>query len=278
MLLVMLSLGALAGLILAAVVTYSMPKIYESSVTIEIRPPANINFDGTEVLTPPNYCATQFEVIKSRNSLVRVIEMLDLTNKWAMDRESVFNVLKAVVITENIQGTDLLNIRVRHPNREDARDVAAEVAQAYKSYRSDIETRTSERRILELKQLVREQEDRMEMYRKIVTVIAEKFESGTEDSSGANAVEQLDLIDAKRDLDTERSSLEKMRFKLVSAEIDHEITDPIIIVHDDPVVANVPILPNIQMNLVRGIVRGALFSPFFALPLMFFLNRRSVAC
>lgn len=38
MFLVMLPIGALAGLLVAAVVTYMMPKMYESEAVIEVRP------------------------------------------------------------------------------------------------------------------------------------------------------------------------------------------------------------------------------------------------
>ncbi|MFM2199470.1 MAG: hypothetical protein RLZZ505_2902 [Verrucomicrobiota bacterium] len=189
MLLVMAPVGMMAGLMLAAVVTYVMPKKYESFATIEIKPRQR---QAIEVAASPQsggmteiVCGTEFEKIKSRNSLSKVIDSLDLMNRWGLDRETALQILKGIVQTENIRGTDLIQIRVRHTNKEDARDIAAEVARAYKEYRQELESKSLERGISEFKRAVREQEDRVEERRKLLTTIG-RSKSPSADSSLAN--------------------------------------------------------------------------------------------
>lgn len=117
------------------------------------------------------FFATEFEIIKSRNVLVKVAEQLELPNKWGYDKETIFMILKGIVDTQNRRGTDLIDIKVRHTNKEDARDITAEVAKAYKNYRTEIEGRDSERGLQELRKAVRDQEDKVEERRKLLTTI-----------------------------------------------------------------------------------------------------------
>ncbi|MEK6230594.1 MAG: Wzz/FepE/Etk N-terminal domain-containing protein, partial [Luteolibacter sp.] len=122
----------------ASVITYVMPKKYESYATIEVKPrertidPLGGVMRSSGPTMTAQFFGTEFEKIKSRKSLARVIDGLDLVNKWGIDREMVLRILKGIVNTQNIRGTDLISIRVRHTNKEDARDITAEVARAYK--------------------------------------------------------------------------------------------------------------------------------------------------
>ena len=136
-----------------------LPRDYEAEAVIEIIPrERRIDPLGGTMREPsamtPQFFGTEFEKIKSRNSLSRVIDNLDLTNKWNTDRESALKILKDSVETENIRGTDLIAIRVRHPNQEDARDITAEVARAYKEYRTDLEGKTQEKSINEKHRMI----------------------------------------------------------------------------------------------------------------------------
>lgn len=162
----------------AAVITYVMPKKYESEATIEVRPRTggmNIGFgtrdnSGAGMMTA-QFFGTEFEKIKSSNSLTKVVENLELTNKWGVNRETAIQILKGIVNTQNIRGTDLISIRVRHTNKDDARDITAEVAKAYKEYRSEIENRDSTKALYELNKAVRDQEDKVEERRKVLATI-----------------------------------------------------------------------------------------------------------
>ena len=163
----------------AAVITYVMPKKYESEATIEVKPRGTgmSPFGGREIdIEGPNrmtaqFFGTEFEKIKSSNSLSKVVDNLELTNKWAVDKETAIRILKGIVNTQNIRGTDLISIRVRHTDKEDARNVTAEVAKAYKAYRTEIESRDADKGLVELNKAVRDQEDKVEERRKLLGTI-----------------------------------------------------------------------------------------------------------
>lgn len=388
----------------ASVITYVMPKKYESYATIEVKPrERSIELLGGMMRSngptmTPQFFGTEFEKIKSRNSLTRVIDSLDLVNKWGMDRETVLRILKGIVDTQNIRGTDLISIRVRHTNKEDARDITAEVASSYKEYRTDLEGKTVEKGINELKKAVREQEDKVEERRKILTTISRTKDiiyygdremarpGGLEEDSSADyarnmynelegekmqlesqiqsllkydseqllnyasgldlpdnmiktlypqyydlkrqidglkasglgdrhptvvsnvrmlesmkndldegvvnlrtrlqgqldmakerlekvelrkvetkktalekSIDTQDYVDAKRDFETDLALLEQMKLKLMTEEIAEGLPSETIVMHDDPVISDSPVSPNVTLNLVLGAVVGLIF-------------------
>lgn len=161
----------------ASVITYVMPKKFQSSATIEIKPRDKTvdpmsGMSGMKVTMSEQFFGTEFEKIKSRNSLSKVVDELDLMNKWGTDKETCLGILKGIVNTQNIRGTDLISITVRHTKPEDARDIAAEVARAYKDYRAELEGKSIEKGINELRKAVRDQEDRVEENRQTLTTIS----------------------------------------------------------------------------------------------------------
>ena len=79
----------------AAVITYVMPKKYESEATIEVKPRGtgmsplgNAFTDISSGRMTPQFFGTEFEKIKSRNSLQKVVDNLELVNRWNVDRPS----------------------------------------------------------------------------------------------------------------------------------------------------------------------------------------------
>ena len=104
----------------AAVITYVMPKKYESEAIIEVKPrsmgmsPLGNGMQSSSVSQmTPQFFGTEFEKIKSRNSLSKVVENLELVNKWNVDKETALRILKGIVNTQNIRGTDLISISSR---------------------------------------------------------------------------------------------------------------------------------------------------------------------
>jgi capsular exopolysaccharide synthesis family protein len=215
----------------AAVITYVMPKKFESFATIEIKPRAPVisplgvqmtESSGSTRITP-QFFNTEFEKIKSRNSLLKVIDSLDLPTKWDQDREYVLRVLRNVVNTQNIRGTDLIEIRVRHTSKEDARDIATEVARAYRDYRRETEGRYAERGIVELARAVRAQKDKVEELRKSLDNIVRTrgiipsgedsyfANQGYDEAMGANSAQQsyFELEKLKAELQSQIETLLK---------------------------------------------------------------------
>jgi succinoglycan biosynthesis transport protein ExoP len=215
----------------AAVITYVMPKKYESEARIEVKPRTGgmsplgmmmTEASGANRMTP-QFFGTEFEKIKSRNALEKVVENLELVNRWSVDKETALNILKGIVNTQNIRGTDLISIRVRHTNKVDARDIADEVAKAYKAYRNEIESNEAERQLQELNKAVRDQEDKVEERRKVLATIVrtkgiiyrgqDSFygQSGVDEDLGAKTALQVyhELEQEKMQLESQISSLLK---------------------------------------------------------------------
>lgn len=162
----------------ASVITYVMPKRYESFATIEVKPrertidPLGGMMNSNGPTMTPQFFGTEFEKIKSRNALNRVIDKLDLTSKWSTDRETVLGILKGIVGTQNIRGTDLIQITVRHTSKEDAKDITDEVSRSYREYRDELEGKTQDKGVNEIRKAVRLQEDKVEERRKVLTTIS----------------------------------------------------------------------------------------------------------
>lgn len=162
----------------AAVITYVMPKKFESEAVIEIKPKTGgmsplgnmISDPGARAMTP-NFFPTEFEKIRSYNSLAKVVTNLDLVDKWQVDKDIAIKILKSIVDTQNTRGTDMISIRVRHTSKDIARDVTEEVVRAYKDYRMEIEKGDADRTLYELNKAVRDQEDKVEERRKVLSTI-----------------------------------------------------------------------------------------------------------
>jgi succinoglycan biosynthesis transport protein ExoP len=213
----------------AAVITYVMPKKYQSSATIEVKPraPEMSPFEGGSSYgsTPmtPQFFGTEFEKIKSAKSLEKVVKSLELTTKWGVDADTAVQILKGIVNTQNIRGTDLISITVRHTDKEDARNVTAEVARAYKEYRTEIENHDADRGLKELNKAVQDQEDKVEERRKLLAIIVrtkgiiykgqDSFygQSGVDEDQGARTALQTfnELEQSKMQLESQINSLLK---------------------------------------------------------------------
>ena len=219
----------------AAVITYVMPKKYESEATIEVKPRAaglsplgsDLNELSGAARTTPQFFGTEFEKIKSRNSLEKVVQNLELVNRWSMDKETILQILKGIVDTQNIRGTDLISIRVRHTNKVDARDIAEEVARSYRQYRSEMERRDSENALLELNKAVRNQEDKVEERRKVLSTIVRTkgiIYKGTDSFYGQTGVDEdqgaRTALEAYNELEQEKRKLESQINSLLKYDSD----------------------------------------------------------
>ena len=154
-----------------------LPSDHEAEAIIEIKPrgriidPLGDVARGATTMTP-QFFGTEFEKIKSRKVLEQVVDNLDLTARWNTDKESAINELKDSIETENLKGTDLIAIRVRQPDEQDAREITREITNGYRDYRQSLEKKLLEKGLAEFKKAVRDQEDKVEEARKILTTIS----------------------------------------------------------------------------------------------------------
>jgi len=289
MFLVMLPVGAVIGLLVAAVITYVMPKKYESESVIELREPTAAKETEEEPMGIESFkfhFGTELEKFRSSKTLGSVVDSLDLVQKWNMDKQEVIQILKSIVVTQRIEGTDLVSIRVWHTNKEDARDIAAEVARAYKEDRVETEKRNQEAVLQVLSKQVRDQEDKIEEGKAVVLAITKSkgLLIGDGPSTGEaageaakNLPDMSDYADARRDLEVQQKILEALRMKRLNSELKFKLPSESVVVHDAAVIAQSPVSPNVTLNLALGTAIGLLVSPLLALPLMWLLMARKTS-
>ncbi len=212
-------LAIAACVALTLVVLSLMPGQYEAAATIEIKPRNHgmspmAEATGAKRMTPQVF-GTEFEKIKSRNILEKVVENLGLESRWAVDRETALKRLRDRIKTRNIRGTDLIEIRAREKDPDLARDIAGEVSENYQAYRRDIEQRDAQRQLAELGRAVRDQEDKVEERRKVLATIVRT--KGTIYRGQDSLHEQSDAegdqgakpaLQAYRELEQEKSQLQ----------------------------------------------------------------------
>jgi polysaccharide biosynthesis transport protein len=161
----------------ALVITYVMPKKYESTAVVQVRPIGT----GTQVIpgvtdnrqmeNGATFFPTEFAVIKAQKTLDAAIENLDLVNRWNTDLETVRNTLKGIVDAQDIRGTSLIEIRVRYNDPKDAQKIAKEVAEAYRERRRKLQGDYANQTLDELRKAVIVQEDAVEDKRKLLSQI-----------------------------------------------------------------------------------------------------------
>lgn len=257
--------GPSIGFFMACVVTYVMPKKYESEAVIEVAPPGNPS--APSAITP-QFFGTEFEKIKGHESLGKVVDSLELVNRWSVDKETAIRILKGIVTTENVRGTDLISIRARHTNKEDARKITAEVARAYREYRMEIRKREVDRQLGELNNTVKTQEEKVEERTKLLRTIPIPVDPHVVRKWG-----EADYADAKKDLETDQALLQQMKLKQVEKIVQSRIDREPVVIHEEPRIAESPVSPNVSLNLGFGAVLGFILSPLMALPLIVLLNR-----
>jgi capsular polysaccharide biosynthesis protein len=247
------------GFLTSAVITYIMPKKYESFATIEIHE-----------LSDQSQFRTEMEKLTSATVLNRATDQLDLTTRWGTDRQTCIDLLRDLLIIEQIRGTDLVRIRARHTQREDARDTAMAVVNSYQSIRSEQLESEKKSRLQALQAAISEQEQ------KVAELRARKMGGGA--SSPHSDGEVSADLDALHDQETDVL----MKMKVDAGTLSHSgsgaFLDPwMIIVHDEPLIADRPYSPNVGLNLTLGTLSGLLLGFPLALAIMAMLHRRSAA-
>jgi uncharacterized protein involved in exopolysaccharide biosynthesis len=270
-LLAMVPVAVLGCFLIAAIITYLTPSKFESTAVIEILD-HRLRVNGMESQEPRTeaFYQTEIKKITSRNSLIKAIESLDLSKRWGVDRETALAILKGALKPQQIRGTDLISISAIHTNREDARDIVAEVSRAYIDYRKELAEKPLAEMVEELHKMLLNQEDSVAEKRKALSLISMREDT---DSLG-----NQNLIDAKRDLELELAVLQETKLKLTNYEIEKNSPNlSSVVVHDDPIISETPVSPNVTRSLMIGLAAGLFLSPFLALPMMWILHRKNSA-
>lgn len=269
-------LAIAACVVITLVILQLIPREQSSRAVLEIRPRAtpmqplgqDMSGDAGKSAMTPQFFGTEFENIKSRKSLEKVAEKLDLAGRWGTDKEQAVEQLKKSVQTKNIRGTDLIEIEVNHRDKSTADEIAREVAYAYKDYRQEIEEKDAERQLGELNKAVRAQEDKVEERRKVLATIA-----GTHGTIAANdskeaikrSVDGQDYAAAKREFETEQELLQTMKLKQIGESISQKIPIQSVQIHELPgqknsesssALASNDAMESLRTDLPRELIEG----------------------
>jgi GH25 family lysozyme M1 (1,4-beta-N-acetylmuramidase) len=227
-----------------------MPSGHEAEVVLE--------FKAQGMGMAPQSFASEFDRIKSPESLSRVVEKLDLASRWNMDEDAAVQRLRDSTVTENTRGTDLLSIKVRDANESDAKEIVREIARNYRDYRWEQAARDSENGLAELNKAVRDQEAKVEENRRLLATISKNkgiIYRGTDPYHGEGRVDEdrvgtreeaitrglagQDYVDAKRELEVSQALLDSMKLKKIGAETALKMTQESIVIHDEPGVVGI---------------------------------------
>lgn len=156
----------------AAVITSVMPKKFESVAVVQVNPP-NQNSSELGVIMTRQFFETQFEIIETSKNLKVVSDVLDLKSKWSLPEDTVIAVLKNIVDTKQRTGTDLIEIKVEHIDKNLARDIAAEIALAYQTRRNSEEAQRAELQLDALDSEIANQTDKVAAKRRLLDTIAQ---------------------------------------------------------------------------------------------------------
>ncbi|MGK0184631.1 MAG: succinoglycan biosynthesis transport protein ExoP [Verrucomicrobiales bacterium] len=166
----------------AAVITYIMPREYLGRVRLQIQPVSQdyevFRENSTRAMLTPTFIQTQFQIITSKETLYHVIEELQLVKKWedAKSPSDAYNLLLNKLETEEVRGTDLIDIEVYHTDPKEAADLANAIGKAYKDRRTETETTRSTNALDMLNAQETLQEQKVENSRLRMIELMEKFD------------------------------------------------------------------------------------------------------
>jgi succinoglycan biosynthesis transport protein ExoP len=159
--------------ITTGVITFLMPKEYESKVMLQVQQNADFEVfqQGRGQGFDPRFTSTQFEIIQSKGILQPVITKLGLEKKWAEEydltsKELVYRKLKKMISLREVRNTDHISITVLSRDKEEAAAIANEIAIQYKQARVDEEERWLDRSLATLKQEVDNERANVEALRR----------------------------------------------------------------------------------------------------------------
>lgn len=178
----------------ALVIAYLRPSEYLGRVQIQVqrvardievfRETGSVGNLGSEQLPYMTFMQTQFEIIQSRETLKQVISKgkdsagnpLDLKKAWGVNSdEDAYRILKKKVETQDVRGTDLIDIEIYDTDPKLAADIANAVADAYNIRRQEEEKNRATKALTLLDTQIKKQEGRLEAARNNMIELMEEL-------------------------------------------------------------------------------------------------------
>lgn len=231
----------------AAVVTYTMPKLYESQATIELLP-SGLDVEAWGV---DQYMETELQVMRSNENLIRVSQQIQLEERWAMAEQQVVEQLKRAVKVQRVGQGRIIRVTCRHRMKADAQAVCQAVYTAYQYRKADLSHSRGKTRMLGLIQDDRAAGNQLEEL-----ALEYAHVSGTYQGD-------LEWVGVKREVEVVRRDLEaaEKKKKALEAELVEErrkMATPVevMLVHEVPQIGHNAVSPNIRLNLAMGLMVG----------------------
>ena len=211
--------------ITTGVVTYFLPKEYESSVTMQI----NQNDTYLKVFDDrgggggfdPRFITTQFEIIQRKEILYPVIEALGLEQKWKklygiVGKEQTLFRLRKMIDVREIRNTELIQISVLDQDKNEASEIANRIAEEYQRRRIGEQQGTVNRSLIQLKDEVAKQSRRVDELRAEAQRI--RIENEIQDLNPDSVVDPMQaanevLLSVEQQVSTERLRVSSLRAK-----------------------------------------------------------------
>ncbi len=211
--------------ITTGVVTYFLPRQYESSVTMQINQNDTYMrlFDdrGGGRGFDPRFITTQFEIIQRKEILYPVIEALGLEQKWKklygiVGKEQTVFRLRRMIDVREIRNTELIQISVLDQDKNEASEIANRIAEEYQRRRIGEQQGMVNRSLIQLKDEVTKQSRRVDELRAEAQKI--RIENQIQDLNPDSVVDPMQaanevLLSVEQQVSAERLRVSSLRAK-----------------------------------------------------------------
>ena len=219
----LITLSFLLVFLVAAIVTYIMPRKYRGKVEMKIERNVNkLPVFGRDSAEQPytfgeNMIRTEYESITKLETLYPVIEAFDLVKRWDVpNRQDAANKLRRNLDTQSNVRSDFVVIEYFDEDPKLAADIANAIAESYKKKRVDIESEQKndalkiiQRQISELEQRSNEARLKMQAARQKAGIIGEGlYNSGQLNTPGATVQTPGEAITITREQELLKANLE----------------------------------------------------------------------
>ncbi|MGJ8723431.1 MAG: Wzz/FepE/Etk N-terminal domain-containing protein [Roseibacillus sp.] len=267
--------GPMLGVLGAVLVSYLMPRQYESTAVVQVTPSGAGASHG--ILESRQYFATQFEVITAVKTLAPVVEELDLVNHWSKTEQESVTLLKGAITVNQRTGTDLIEITMRYVDPILAQKIAGSVALSYQNRRNHEERRRADMMLEALDAEIEEQKGHVDKKRKALDAIVrttgrpyfegKSSEATPDDEMGDGSADYRKI---RRDYESALALLQELKIKHSTERVGLRAPRVTVTIHEEPRENLRPVSPNVPFNLMLGVVGGGLGGVLIAILMMLF--------
>jgi uncharacterized protein involved in exopolysaccharide biosynthesis len=255
----------------SVLITNILPESFASTARIKVEPygyrtPTQTDPQQTQLAYDPYFIQTEIEDIQSEVVLRKVVEQLNLNQKWGrkygngslLKTYDTLDLLKRSIDLRPLRSTSLIEIRAFSSEPEEAAKIANAIAEAYRVHHLDVNHEWTLSRIKVLDNQWNEQNAQLENAQQDLEKVRGKIQVPTP----APAEDELlatypAYAKAKRQLDELRQFRSVLGMKIAQERTDlmlpKNVPDEII---DHAVPNHRPVRPNKPLNIVLGALFG----------------------